>query len=102
MTDKHTPGPWRTAPRANNMIDVLHSVKAAGAITMALCRVQARDSWVREAEANAALIAAAPVMLAALRLAAVALARSTQDGVRGDEYDIVSAAIATATGIGDV
>lgn len=63
----HTPGPWRVAERCNCMIDVLHDNNANGAITKALCRVQARDSWILEAEANARLIAAAPDLLEALR-----------------------------------
>ncbi|MBI3630890.1 MAG: hypothetical protein HY221_00955 [Candidatus Sungbacteria bacterium] len=49
------------------MIDVLHDNNEKGAITKALCRVQARDSWVAEAEANARLIAAAPELLSVLR-----------------------------------
>jgi hypothetical protein len=49
------------------MIDVLHDNNEKGAITKALCRVQARDSWVAEAEANARLISAAPDLLEALR-----------------------------------
>ena len=64
---KHTPGPWRVSARANRMIDVLHSNNQKGAITHALCRVQARDSWVDEAAANARLIAAAPELLEALK-----------------------------------
>jgi hypothetical protein len=55
------------------MIDVTHNVKTPGAITHALCRVQARASWVEEATANARLIAAAPEMAEALEcLAAMA------------------------------
>ena len=63
----HTPGPWRVTARSNCMIDVLHDNNTKGAITQALCRVQARDSWVAEAEANARLIASAPDLLEALR-----------------------------------
>lgn len=63
----HTAGPWRVTARSNCMIDVLHDNNTKGAITQALCRVQARDSWISEAEANARLIAAAPDLLEALR-----------------------------------
>ena len=66
---KHTPGPWSVTARSNNMIDVIHANRAPGAITLALCRVQARQSWLKEAEANARLIAAAPEMLEALETA---------------------------------
>lgn len=68
MTEAHTPGPWQVTPRRNKMIDIQHSAgQEKGAITLNLCRVQARDSWVDEAEANARLIAAAPELLAALK-----------------------------------
>ena len=63
---KHTPGPWSAGVRSGNFIDITHSNNQPGAITRALCRVQARQSWVAEAEANARLIAAAPELLAAL------------------------------------
>ena len=65
---KFTPGPWTKQRRSSNMIDVTHNIFKAGAITHALCRVQARVTWVDEAEANARLIAAAPDMYAALQL----------------------------------
>jgi hypothetical protein len=48
------------------MIDVTHNVQTLGAITHALCRVQARATWVEEATANARLIAAAPEMAEAI------------------------------------
>jgi hypothetical protein len=48
------------------MIDVTHNVQTLGAITHALCRAQARATWVEEATANASLIAAAPEMAEAL------------------------------------
>lgn len=65
---KHTPGPWKVMPRINNFIDIEHSQNLVkGAITLALCRVQARQSWEDEAQANARLIAAAPDLLEALQ-----------------------------------
>ena len=91
----HTPGPWRVTPRSNRMIDVLHDVRTPGAITHALCRVQARDSWIAEAEANARLVAAAPDMLAAL----VMLVAGDEDQCLDDEmFDAARAAIAKAVG----
>ena len=68
MRSAHTAGPWWVAPRANNFIDVCHKQNAIpGSITLALCRVQARQTWIAEAEANARLIAAAPTMFEALK-----------------------------------
>ena len=60
MKTKHTPGPWRADVRKGFTIDILHDNIEKGAITKALCKVQARESWADEAEANARLIAAAP------------------------------------------
>jgi len=96
---KHTAGPWRVSQRSNNMIDILHGDRQPGAITAALCRVQARQSWIAEAEANARLIAAAPDMLQALRRAALALAFAAESSpAMMDDYKAVSAAIERATG----
>jgi hypothetical protein len=86
MDAKHTPGPWRISPRTNNMIDVLHDNNEKGAITKALCRVQARESWVAEAESNARLIAAAPELFeVALRLVndglSTGLVRDARDAI---------------------
>jgi hypothetical protein len=62
-----TPGEWRIAPRINNMIDILHSDPTTkGKITLAICRVQARITWLDEASANADLIVAAHNALPAL------------------------------------
>jgi antitoxin component HigA of HigAB toxin-antitoxin module len=67
MADPWTPGPWKATKRANNMIDVIHSRPfEKGAITLALCRVQARDTWVDEATANARLIASSPELVEAI------------------------------------
>ena len=88
---KHTPGPWRMTPLSNRMIDVLHDVQTPGAITHALCRVQARDSWIAEAEANARLIAAAPDLLAAC----MSIVKS-QPGTSSRQFDAARAAIAKA------
>ena len=55
-------------------------------------RVQARDSWIAEAEANARLIAAAPDLLAAC-IGIVA----SQPGTSNRHFDAARAAIAKAT-----
>jgi hypothetical protein len=65
--DKFTSGPWKVQPRSNNMIDITHSDSGPGRITLALCRVQSRQSWVEESTANARLIAAAPALYEALK-----------------------------------
>jgi hypothetical protein len=98
----HTIGPWVAQKRQNRMIEIHHSMpNVKGAITLSLCRVQSRDSWVEEAEANARLIAAAPELLAALQMAIQAM-RAPLDGWKGDiersALDVANAAVAKATG----
>lgn len=101
MMKNFTPGPWKATKRANKMIDIEHSFgDVKGAITLALCRVQARDSWAEEAEANANLIAAAPDLLAALREARAelfVLAETCNCSV--DSIDQIDAAINKSVGI---
>lgn len=89
----HTPGPWTMSRRQNNMIDIQHAMgDVKGAITHSLCRVQARESWLEEAAANARLISAAPDLLAALKGVLRVADRQT------DEFDAARAAIAKAEG----
>ena len=57
---KGTPGPWRVR------IDIRHNDNGIGAISLNLAHVVARQSWLKEAEANAKLIAASPSLLSAL------------------------------------
>jgi hypothetical protein len=78
------------------MIDIHHSQRdVPGAITLSLCRVQVRESWLAEATANARLIAAAPDLLAALH----AFPGFTDDANIGDVWlERCRAAIAKATG----
>jgi hypothetical protein len=63
ITIKHTPGPWSINdwPQANTDI----AIGAAG--TPLIARVPLRDVSVNEQQANAALIAAAPELLEALK-----------------------------------
>ena len=63
-----TKGPWTVGRRVNCFIDIYHSFTGVkGAITNALCRVQSRDSWIEESEANARLISAAPDLLSVVK-----------------------------------
>lgn len=64
---KGTPGPWRVSEKRGDLIDIRHNSNGIGAISLNLAHVVARQSWLKEAEANAKLIAAAPELLAALR-----------------------------------
>ena len=64
---KGTPGPWRVSEKRGDLIDIRHENNEPGAMSLNLAQVVARQSWLREAEANARLIAAAPELLEALR-----------------------------------
>lgn len=64
MTEfKGTPGPWRVSEKRGDLIDIRHNNNEPGAISLNLAHVVARLSWLKEAEANACLIAAAPELL---------------------------------------
>ena len=64
---KGTPGPWRVSEKRGDLIDIRHNNNGIGAISLNLAHVVARQSWLKEAEENAKLIAAAPELLEALR-----------------------------------
>lgn len=64
---KGTPGPWRVSEKRGDLIDIRHDNNGPGAMSLNLAHVVARTSWLKEAEANAKLIAAAPELLEALR-----------------------------------
>lgn len=64
---KGTPGPWRVSEKRGDLIDIRHNSNGIGAISLNLAHVVARQSWLKEAEANAKLIAAAPELLEALQ-----------------------------------
>ena len=64
---KGTPGPWRVSEKHGDLIDIRHNDNGIGAISLNLAHVVARQSWSKEAEANAKLIAAAPELLEALQ-----------------------------------
>ena len=62
-----TTGPWRVSEKRGDLIDIRHNSNGIGAISLNLAHVVARQSWLKEAEANAKLIAAAPELLEALQ-----------------------------------
>lgn len=62
-----TPGPWRVSEKRGDLIDIRHNSNGIGAISLNLAHVVARQSWLKEAEANAKLIAASPELLEALQ-----------------------------------
>lgn len=90
---KGTPGPWEVSEKRGDLIDIRHENNEPGAMSLNLAQVVARQSWLKEAEANARLIAAAPELLEALQLI-----------MNGDFYmpkesaDVAKLAINKATG----
>lgn len=64
---KGTPGQWRVSEKRGDLIDIRHENNEPGAMSLNLAHVVARHSWLKEAEANARLIAAAPELLEALQ-----------------------------------
>jgi len=65
---KGTPGPWRVSEKRGDLIDIRHQNNEPGAMSLNLAHVVSRLSWLKEAEANAQLIAAAPELLKELQL----------------------------------
>lgn len=65
---KGTPGPWRVSEKRGDLIDIRHDNNEPGAMSLNLAHVVARTSWLKEAEVNAKLIAAAPELLEALQI----------------------------------
>ena len=64
---KGTPGPWRVSEKRGDMIDIRHENNEPGAMSLNLAHVVARQSWLKEAESNALLIAASPDLLSAIQ-----------------------------------
>ena len=94
---KHTPGPWRVAPRSDYPEHADINVDAGTRGYVALCG-KAGDE---EAEANARLIAAAPELLEALREVVacyVVRINGKVDVRRAAALDRARAAIAMAEG----
>ena len=91
---KGTPAPWRVSEKRGDLIDIRHNGNEIGAISLNLAHVVARQSWLKEAEANAKLIAAAPELLEAL----INLVDVVDDMVHGLSTDAAHAAINKALG----
>jgi hypothetical protein len=84
----HTPGPWDWATLGNDI-----GIMATG--DEPFCRLRTREETYDQALADAKLIAAAPELLAALKVVAGSENwRCSAD----EEWDIVNAAIAKAEG----
>lgn len=89
---KGTLGPWRVSEKRGDLIDIRHENNEPGAMSLNLAQVVARQSWLREAEANARLIAAAPELLEALQIICFF------EDISSAQREIAEAAIAKATG----
>jgi hypothetical protein len=93
MSTQHTPGPWTYTP---------HGAGESGCLIRAARQAIVAEAWPVAADgqqsANAALIASAPDLLAALRLAAGFLTANYSDADMPDILPSVRAAIAKATG----
>ena len=89
----HTPGPWRIDPRPFSGYGAVHVSCGQYIVAKALGQTQSCET---EATANARLIAAAPKLLKALKLAV--LQNSHDMLMTGDELRICESAIAKATG----
>lgn len=90
MSESHTPGPWRLLMQNDEHAAVYEAADADNLVA---------EAW---GEADARLIAAAPTMYEACRLALEALESLQRDGVTGSEDDdaahALAQAIARATG----
>jgi hypothetical protein len=89
-TTKHTPGPWRAFVQ-RSVVDV---EDASGKVIIHWAGFDSSDTPLKEQRANARLIAAAPVLLAALR------EYHKANGLHHDEdarlFDLGEAALAAA------
>ena len=99
---KGTPGPWRVSEKRGNLIDIRHENNEPGTMSLNLAQIVARQSWLKEAEANARLIAAAPELLEALQMALEWIDAVPSDtllpAMPGFDRDEVNSIINKATG----
>ncbi len=106
MTEQHTPAPWVLEDRGYKFI--VHK-SGDGYITRDICRMDSSTMAAFNQEANARLIAAAPDMLDALKIAKKFIEIASDWNIDGAEiegemrstYDwlaVIQAAIAKATG----
>lgn len=91
---KHTPGPWTTIKRQDEIAPTL-VLGAEGEIVSECSSYYTGRSDV-EAEANATLIAAAPAMLVALKFAKAELVRLHAAGVPVHSLGAIELSIASA------
>lgn len=90
----HTPGPWRIGERYGDNLPIVD----AGGSLVALADCSDKANHADKVDADAKLIAAAPNLLQALRLAESTLKRlRPHDGVTGT-LDVIRIAIKEATG----
>ena len=95
---KGTPGPWRVSEKRGDLIDIRHNNNGIGAISLNLAHVVARQSWLKEAEANAKLIAAAPELLEALQKMVSKAYKQNWNDAYPEELQSAQAAINKALG----
>jgi len=91
---KGTKGPWRVSEMHGDTIDIRHDNNEAGAMSLTLARAVARQTWIKEAECNARLIASAPELLEALQDALHAHDKHSEHS----EWDFAREVIAKALG----
>jgi hypothetical protein len=99
MTAQHTPGPWSQIPQSTGGPIIAHKYETGNQLNPIGLRLvgltMARKDSLKEDEANARLMAAAPDLLSALRM--VLDDPSSLDG-RPRTYEAVRAAIKKAEG----
>jgi len=88
---KHTPGPWHFRVDPIHQGQYFIRVQSYGFAPLATVRGDKR-STLKDSEANARLIAAAPDLLEALKMAVSALERSDYIQMDGDSFDVVDEA----------
>ena len=100
MSEKHTPEPWKVARFARDEIRVISEGCPAHIARVCWTEVRAVGGHLHteEREANAALIAAAPELLAACRLFIKSFENNAVDFQQQALPSIARAAIAKATG----
>jgi len=104
MNAKHTPGPWKVEERTKRgtygqpVKGCATSISVSANTVLFHCAVIADGSNLETAKANAALIAAAPELLAALE-ALYALVQGESPSLLEDDHhdEMIRAAIAKAT-----
>ena len=100
MKTKHTPGPWVIRQNGGSQVSIEKSENGIRSIIAETYYSKLADEHGGNYEANARLIAAAPDMLAALRIASLICAKQTSLSYadRREAHEIVMNAIAKAEG----